>query len=57
MGSMPLLVAETDQAARQLADPYLNRYLEVWGSERWRSVQEALDAEIGEVTERLGNPS
>jgi alkanesulfonate monooxygenase SsuD/methylene tetrahydromethanopterin reductase-like flavin-dependent oxidoreductase (luciferase family) len=32
MGSMPLLVAETDQEARQLADPYLNRYLEVWGS-------------------------
>ncbi len=32
-------------------------HLEVWGAERWRSVQEALDAEIGEVTERLGNPS
>jgi MraZ protein len=31
-------------------------HLEVWGAERWRSVQEALDAEIGEVTERLGNP-
>ena len=32
-------------------------HLEVWGAERWRSVQERLDAEIGEVTERLGNPS
>jgi MraZ protein len=32
-------------------------HLEVWGAERWRSEQEALDAEIGEVTERLGNPS
>jgi MraZ protein len=32
-------------------------HLEVWGAERWRSVQQALDAEIGEVTERLGNPS
>jgi DNA-binding transcriptional regulator/RsmH inhibitor MraZ len=32
-------------------------HLEVWGAERWRSVQAALDAEIGEVTERLGNPS
>jgi MraZ protein len=32
-------------------------HLEVWGRERWRTEQEALDAEIGEVTERLGNPS
>jgi MraZ protein len=32
-------------------------HLEVWGRERWRAEQEALDAEIGEVTERLGNPS
>jgi MraZ protein len=32
-------------------------HLEVWGAERWRSEQEALDAEIGEVTESLGNPS
>jgi MraZ protein len=32
-------------------------HLEVWSAERWRSQQEALDAEIGEVTERLGNPS
>jgi len=32
-------------------------HLEVWGKERWKSEQEALDAEIGEVTERLGNPS
>ena len=32
-------------------------HLEVWGSERWQEEQEALDAEIGEVTERLGNPS
>ena len=32
-------------------------HLEVWGKERWQAEQEALDAEIGEVTERLGNPS
>jgi MraZ protein len=32
-------------------------HLEVWGKERWNREQEALDAEIGEVTERLGNPS
>ncbi len=32
-------------------------HLEVWGRERWRTEQEALDAEIGEVTERLGHPS
>jgi MraZ protein len=32
-------------------------HLEVWGKERWAREQEALDAEIGEVTERLGNPS
>lgn len=37
MASMPLLVAETDQAAREIADPYLNRYLDVWASalESW----------------------
>jgi MraZ protein len=32
-------------------------HLEVWGRERWQQEQEALDAEIGEVTERLGHPS
>ncbi len=32
-------------------------HLEVWGADRWRTQQEALDAEIEEVTERLGNPS
>src|SRR3954451_18140442 len=32
-------------------------HLEVWAAERWRSEQEALDAQIGEVTEQLGNPS
>jgi MraZ protein len=32
-------------------------HLEVWGKERWTREQEGLDAEIGEVTERLGNPS
>jgi MraZ protein len=32
-------------------------HLEVWGGERWRSEQRSLDAEIGEVTDRLGNPS
>ena len=30
---------------------------EVWARERWQAEQEALDAEIREVTERLGNPS
>jgi MraZ protein len=32
-------------------------HLEVWARERWQEQQDALDAEIGEVTERLGNPS
>ena len=32
-------------------------HLEVWGRERWQREQEALDQEIGEVTERLGHPS
>jgi MraZ protein len=32
-------------------------HLEVWAKERWDEQQAALDAEIGEVTERLGNPS
>jgi MraZ protein len=32
-------------------------HLEVWSGERWEQEQSVLDAEIGEVTERLGNPS
>ena len=32
-------------------------HLEVWAKERWHEQQDSLDAEIGEVTERLGNPS
>jgi transcriptional regulator MraZ len=32
-------------------------HLEVWSRERWGSQQEGLDAEIQEVTERLGHPS
>jgi MraZ protein len=32
-------------------------HLEVWGSERWGRQQDGLDAEIQEVTERLGHPS
>jgi MraZ protein len=32
-------------------------HLEVWAKDRWQEQQDALDAEIGEVTERLGNPS
>lgn len=32
-------------------------HLEVWGRERWQREQKALDAEIEEVTERLGHPS
>jgi alkanesulfonate monooxygenase SsuD/methylene tetrahydromethanopterin reductase-like flavin-dependent oxidoreductase (luciferase family) len=37
MASMPLVVAETDQEARAIADPHLNRYLKVWVSalESW----------------------
>ena len=30
--SLPVLVAPTDQEARRVADPYLNRYVEVWSS-------------------------
>ncbi len=32
-------------------------HLEVWSSERWTQEQQSLDAEIEEVTERLGHPS
>ena len=32
-------------------------HLEVWGAELWSGQQEGLDAEIQEVTERLGHPS
>ena len=32
-------------------------HLEVWSAERWTQEQQALDAEIEEVTERLGHPS
>ena len=32
-------------------------HLEVWGNERWREEQIALDAGIGEVTDSLGDPS
>jgi MraZ protein len=32
-------------------------HLEVWSAERWSGQQEGLDAEIQEVTERLGHPS
>ncbi len=32
-------------------------HIEVWGSERWREEQSALDGSIGEVTEALGDPS
>ena len=32
-------------------------HLEVWSKDRWQEQQQALDAQIEEVTERLGNPS
>ena len=32
-------------------------HLEAWARERWQEQQRVLDAQIGEVTERLGNPS
>jgi MraZ protein len=32
-------------------------HLEVWALQRWREEQQVLDAEIEEVTERLGHPS
>ena len=32
-------------------------HLEVWDKGRWTREQEALDAQIEEVTESLGNPS
>ena len=42
---------------REVAVVGVGDHLEVWGKERWASVQAALDSEIGEVTERLGNAS
>jgi MraZ protein len=32
-------------------------HLEVWSKDRWQEQQDALDAQIEEVTERLGHPS
>ena len=32
-------------------------HLELWGRERWLEEQSALDEDIGEVTEALGDPS
>jgi MraZ protein len=32
-------------------------HVEVWGKQRWLDEQRSLDAEIGEVTDRLGNAS
>ena len=32
-------------------------HLEIWGKERWGAQQDSLEAEIQEVTERLGDPS
>ncbi len=32
-------------------------HLEIWGRERWLAEQEALDEEIGEVSESVGHPS
>jgi alkanesulfonate monooxygenase SsuD/methylene tetrahydromethanopterin reductase-like flavin-dependent oxidoreductase (luciferase family) len=49
MASMPLVVAETDQEARVIADPHLNRYLKVWVSalESWN---ETVSADYAQYT-------
>jgi MraZ protein len=43
--------------AREVVVVGVGDHLEVWAGERWSEVQDALDAEIEEVTQRLGNPS
>ena len=35
----------------------VGNHVEVWGREAWHADQQALDGDIGEVTESLGDPS
>jgi MraZ protein len=52
----PTLLAHAD-LEKEVMVVGVGDHLEVWARKRWQEEQEALDAEIGEVTERLGNPS
>ena len=52
----PPLLAHAD-IEKEVVVVGVGDHLEVWARQRWQEEQEALDAEIGEVTERLGNPS
>jgi MraZ protein len=52
----PTLLAHTG-ISKEVVVVGVGDHLEVWGKDRWQQEQEALDAEIGEVTELLGNPS
>ncbi len=51
----PLLThAEID---KEVVVAGVGTHVEVWGREAWHADQEALDGDIGEVTESLGDPS
>jgi MraZ protein len=52
----PPLLKHAD-IAKEVVVAGVGDHLEVWGRGRWQSEQASLDAEIGEVTERLGDPS
>ena len=52
----PPLLAHAD-IEKEVVVVGVGDHLEVWGRKRWQEEQDSLDAEIGEVTERLGNPS
>ena len=52
----PPLLTHAD-IAKEVVVVGVGDHLEVWSKDRWHAQQEALDAQIEEVTERLGNPS
>ena len=55
--TLPPPLLEHAEIAKEVMVVGVGDHLEVWSRERWRRQTELLDAEIGEVTERLGHPS
>jgi MraZ protein len=55
--TLPTPLLAHGQIEKEVVVVGVGDHLEVWGKERWEREQQELDAEIGEVTERLGNPS
>lgn len=55
--TLPAALLEHAEIDRDVVVAGVGDHLEVWASERWAAVQAELDADIGEVTESLGDPS